>query len=193
MTLRTGAVRTLVECLVETLADGVVRTSVTDSPATVEVQRDRWVDSLSAAHGAGAHFFDFLTAYDELDQGFVVLVHLSTPDAHDHVIISTRVARDDPRLATVTSVYRGAAWHERETHEMFGIEFVGAERDDPLLLPAGFGAHPLRKDFVLAARVARPWPGGVEPDEDVSKRARRRPLPPGVPADWPRLEGGETP
>ncbi|MEI8056064.1 MAG: NADH-quinone oxidoreductase subunit C [Actinomycetes bacterium] len=166
---------------------------MTDSPATVEVQRDRWVDSLSAAHGAGAHFFDFLTAYDELDQGFVVLVHLSTPDAHDHVIISTRVARDDPRLATVTSVYRGAAWHERETHEMFGIEFVGAERDDPLLLPAGFGAHPLRKDFVLAARVARPWPGGVEPDEDVSKRARRRPLPPGVPADWPRLEGGETP
>ena len=67
---------------------------------------------------------------------------------------------------------------------MFGVRFAGNERLDPLLLPAGFGAAPLRKDFVLAARAARPWPGDQDP-ADSGGRGRRRTPPPGVPADWP--------
>jgi NADH-quinone oxidoreductase subunit C len=63
----------------------------------------------------------------------------------------------------------------------------------PLLLPDGFEGHPLRKDFVLASRVAKPWPGAKEPgesDHDLSAErsspGRRRMLPPGVPApdEW---------
>lgn len=88
-------------------------------------------------------------------------------------------------MATAIGVYRGAAWHERETHEMFGIDFVGNPRLDPLLLPPGFTAHPLRKDFVLASRVAKPWPGGKDPaDPPGGAPARRAMAPPGVPADW---------
>ncbi|MGJ3560607.1 NADH-quinone oxidoreductase subunit C [Streptomyces sp. INA 01156] len=54
---------------------------------------------------------------------------------------------------------RGAAWHERETYEMFGVDFAGHPALDHLLLPDNFEGHPLRKDFVLAARVAKAWPG----------------------------------
>jgi NADH-quinone oxidoreductase subunit C len=153
-------------------------------PATVDVPRERWVEALEAAYAAGAAFFDLLTAYDLGADGFAVVAHVATPDAHDHLLLRTRVPRDAAALATATAVYRGAAWHERETHEMFGIGFVGNERLDPLLLPAGFGAAPLRKDFVLAARAARPWPGEKDP-ADSGGRTRRRVLPPGVPADWP--------
>jgi NADH-quinone oxidoreductase subunit C len=88
----------------------------------------------------------------------------------------------------VVEIYPGAAWHERETHEMFGISFAGHPGGDtPLLLPPEFEGHPLRKDFVLASRVAKAWPGAKEPGEPHGGGARRQPMrPPGVPAagEW---------
>jgi NADH-quinone oxidoreductase subunit C len=157
---------------------------------TVDVPTSGWVAALGAGADAGAAYLDFLTAYDELDQGFAVVAHIATSDAREHVLVRTRVPRDEPVLATATGVYAGAAWHERETHEMFGIGFVGNDDLEPLLLPEGFGAHPLRKDFVLAARVSVPWPGDKDPADSTGK-ARRRTLPPGVPADWPTGVVGE--
>ncbi len=72
---------------------------------------------------------------------------------------------------------------------MFGIGFVGHDRLDTLLLPDGFEGNPLRKDFVLASRVAKPWPGAKEPGESDHDAApsRRRTRPPGVPDPdgWP--------
>jgi NADH-quinone oxidoreductase subunit C len=68
---------------------------------------------------------------------------------------------------------------------MFGILFEGHPNLVPLLLPDGFQGHPLRKDFVLAARVAKPWPGAKEPGESgQGAPSRRRVRPPGVPEDW---------
>jgi hypothetical protein len=66
---------------------------------------------------------------------------------------------------------------------MFGIDFTGHPHLEPLLLPEGFEGHPLRKDFVLAARVAKAWPGAKEPGESEESVApsRRKTRPPGVP------------
>ena len=63
---------------------------------------------------------------------------------------------------------------------MFGIGFVGHDRLDTLLLPDGFEGNPLRKDFVLASRVAKSWPGAKEPGESDHDAApsRRRTRPP---------------
>ena len=69
---------------------------------------------------------------------------------------------------------------------MFGVIFDGHPRLEPLLLPDGFTGHPLRKDFVLASRVAKEWPGAKEPGESHTGATRRRMRPPGVPEDWPR-------
>jgi NADH:ubiquinone oxidoreductase subunit C len=66
---------------------------------------------------------------------------------------------------------------------MFGVEFTDHPYLEPLLLPDGFEGHPLRKDFVLASRAAKQWPGAVDPGQsahDVAVR-RKRKLPPGVP------------
>jgi NADH-quinone oxidoreductase subunit C len=72
---------------------------------------------------------------------------------------------------------------------MFGVDFPGHPGGlRPLLLPPEFEGHPLRKEFVLAARVAKAWPGAKEPGESHDpKAARRAPMrPPGVPApgEW---------
>ncbi|MDT3400715.1 NADH-quinone oxidoreductase subunit C, partial [Streptomyces sp. B1866] len=109
------------------------------------------------------------------------------------LLVRTTVPHDAPALPTATPVYAGAAWHERETHEMFGVDFPGHPHLAPLLLPDGFEGHPLRKDFVLAARVAKAWPGAKEPGEsDAGHGTRRRQmLPPGVPDpnEWGPLKG----
>ncbi len=158
--------------------------------ASVEVPAAAWVPALRLARDElGADFFDWLTAVDELDEGFSVVAHLWSMRARAHVLLRTRVPREAATLASATEVFAGAAWHERETFEMFGITFTGFSEVTglglrPLLLPDGFSGHPLRKDFVLAARVAKPWPGAKEPgesDADTVGHPRRRTLPPGVP------------
>lgn len=67
--------------------------------------------------------------------------------------------------------YPGAAWHERETHEMFGITFLGNDDMRNLYLPTDFEGYPLRKDFPLLARLVKPWPGivDVEPMPEVEE------------------------
>jgi NADH-quinone oxidoreductase subunit C len=150
--------------------------------ATVTVPAAGWLAALEFARDElGCDFFDWLTAVDEQDAGLAVVAHVYSLAGRHHLLLRTVLA-GEPRLASAAGVYRGAAWHERETAEMFGVDFVGHPHLVPLLLPDGFEGRPLRKEFVLAARAVKPWPGAKEPGEsDHDAPARRRTLPPGVP------------
>jgi NADH-quinone oxidoreductase subunit C len=163
------------------------------------VEAGAWRASLEAARDEGYTFFDWLTAvdrtHDEAAPGFDVTAHLldvDTPGALRGILLVTRVADGEP-LDSVTGVFAGAAWHERETFEMFGIDFAGFDDGSgrpirPLLLPDGFEGTPLRKSFQLAARASKPWPGGKEPGEgheSAKSPSRRRVQAPGVPPpEW---------
>jgi len=160
--------------------------------ATVSVPVEGWVAAHERARdGLGLTFFDWLSAYDDHDAGLAVVSRLWSVPQREGLLLRTRVPREDPRLPTLTGVFRGANWHERETFEMFGIVFDGHPLLVPLLLPDGFEGNPLRKEFVLASRVAKSWPGAKEPGESDHEGAptRRKMAPPGVPDpdDW----GGE--
>lgn len=63
------------------------------------------------------------------------------------VAVRARVPRQAPKLPTISKVFAGADWHERETHEFFGIEFVGHRDLSNFLLPEDATYHPLLKDF----------------------------------------------
>ena len=63
------------------------------------------------------------------------------------VVVRCRVPRDNPELPTISKVFPGADWHERETHDFFGIRFAGHPDLSPLLLPEDADFHPLLKDF----------------------------------------------
>jgi NADH-quinone oxidoreductase subunit C len=153
--------------------------------ATVDVPVRHWHDAVRVA-GADAElaldYFDWLSAVDELADGFTVVAHLWSTTRRHGVLLRTRIGRDAPAVPSIVDLFPGAAWHERESHEMFGIDFPGHGELKPLLLPPEFEGHPLRKDFVLATRVAKPWPGAKEPGESEHGGARRQPMrPPGVP------------
>jgi NADH-quinone oxidoreductase subunit C len=146
-----------------------------------------WAAEVAAVRDAGATFFDFLTAVDR-GETFEVVVRLWDPVARAGHVLTTSCPRAEPRVPTLTGVFKGAAWHERAVADLFGIAFDGHDTE-PLLLSPTFEGHPLRKDFVLAARVAKPWPGAKEPgesDADLGTPSRRRPLPLGVPQGWDR-------
>ncbi|GHH78341.1 dehydrogenase [Streptomyces sulfonofaciens] len=150
---------------------------------TVDVPPSSWPAALRTARsGLGCTYFDWLSAVDEPDTGFRVAAHVVALGPVRRLLLRTTVPHEAPVLASAVEVYAGAAWHERETHEMFGIDFEGHPHLVPLLLPEGFEGHPLRKDFVLAARVVKAWPGAKEPGESGHGGPRRRQtLPPGVP------------
>lgn len=63
------------------------------------------------------------------------------------VTVRTRVARSIPEVPSICEIYPGADWHERETHDFFGIVFAGHPDLTPLLLPEDADFHPLRKDY----------------------------------------------
>jgi len=67
------------------------------------------------------------------------------------VAVHARVPREKPELPTIREVFQGADWHERETHEFFGIKFLGHPNLTPLLLPEDADFHPLRKDYAGAS------------------------------------------
>ncbi|MFI9186044.1 NADH-quinone oxidoreductase subunit C [Streptomyces goshikiensis] len=163
---------------------------------TVDVPVGSWIPSLEIARDKlGCTYFDWLSAVDEPGTGFRICAHVVSLENHRvrRLLLRTTVPHSAPSLPSAIAVYPGAEWHERETFEMFGVTFTDHPHLVPLLLPENFEGHPLRKDFVLAARVAKAWPGAKEPGEthDPDAPKRRQMLPPGVPDpnDWGPLKG----
>lgn len=151
---------------------------------TVDVPAAGWLAALEFARDElDCDFFDWLSAVDEEDRGLSVFAHVYSVAGRHHLLLRTLVP-PGASLPSATGIYRGADWHERETWEMFGLDFGGHPGLAPLLLPDGFEGHPLRKDFPLATRAAQDWPGLVEPGERDTARMRRRLLPPGIPEGW---------
>ena len=97
--------------------------------------------------------------------GLEVLVHVYSPDYVVHCNVHVPVDPTNPVCPSITSVFPGAIWHERETHEMFGIDFEGHPRLVNLYLPEDFEGRPLLKSFRLSTRVVKDWPGAKDPEE----------------------------
>ncbi|HWB73086.1 MAG TPA: NADH-quinone oxidoreductase subunit C, partial [Egibacteraceae bacterium] len=163
----------LADYLGERLGDRVVRAAVAYGQLTVTVVPE----ALPTAARLCKHdpaldfdFFDFMAGVDLGEEGFAVVTHLYSTRHRHHVSLRAVApgGRQAPRLPTLTGMYRGADWHEREAYDMFGIEFDGHPGLLPRLLTVeNFEGFPLRKDFLLSTREAKPWPGAKEPMERV--------------------------
>jgi NADH-quinone oxidoreductase subunit C len=123
-----------------------------------------WSDAVANHVADGFDRLDLLTAVDRPASGEIeVVIHLvrrPVTDGIDEVWGHTMLDRETPVLDSVTSVLPAAAWHEREIHEMFGVEVRDHPDLRPLLLHAVEGPPPLLKDTVLVAREEQPRPGG---------------------------------
>jgi NADH-quinone oxidoreductase subunit C len=85
-----------------------------------------------------------------------VVYHLWSPLSPDWLrVIADGLSRDDPRVPSITFLWPGAEWGEREAFDMFGIVFEGNRDLRRIYMPPDYLAYPLRKDFVLADDASR--------------------------------------
>lgn len=94
---------------------------------------------------------DTITGVDWLAAGEIEVVYdFFHPEAPWRVVLRSRISREKPEIPTISTVFPGANWHEREAHDFFGIVFLGHPDLSPFLLPEDATYHPLRKDFAGA-------------------------------------------
>lgn len=112
---------------------------------------------------------------------FQVLAWMSSPGRGFGLLLKANLPKEIAKISSLTGVFAGANWHERECAEMFGIEFEGHPNPEKLYLPEEFEGHPLLKTFKLGAREAKPWPGIVDVEE----------IPEGLEAELDAIARGE--
>jgi NADH-quinone oxidoreductase subunit C len=144
----------------------------------ISVDREKWLPTLRRARDEeGLVFFSWLAGIDwskdvevgegvaepdDLDERFEVMCRLSSVESNDAAHFVARLPKDDPVIDSLVPLFGGAEWHEREAHDMFGIEFRGNPNMKNLYLPDDFVGHPLLKSFPLLTREVKPWPGAVD-------------------------------
>ena len=121
--------------------------------------------------------FDHLTDicsvdYPEDQLRFEVVYHLHSLPLRQRLRLKTRIAEDDPTIASVTGVWKGAEFLEREVYDMMGIHFSGHPDLRRILMPEDYAeGYPLRKDFPTEGRGWRSQfdfiPRFDEPSRDV--------------------------
>ena len=119
------------------------------------------------------HGFDMLVDISGVDWGmnakprFTVVYHVFSTLGHEYVRVAADCADDlVPEVPSVTPLWAGADWHEREAYDMFGIRFTGHPDLRRILMWDGYPYYPLRKDFPLEG-----LPTDLPGEEGFSRRA----------------------
>jgi NADH:ubiquinone oxidoreductase subunit C len=102
--------------------------------------------------------FELLSDLAGVDTGteMWVVYHLWSPRTPDWLrVVAAGLSREDPRVPSVTFIWKGAEWAEREAYDMFGIIFEGNRDLRRIYMPPDYMSFPLRKDFLLPDDAAR--------------------------------------
>ena len=156
--LRAAVPSKCLDRLKETLPDAIEEVSFHCGVPIVRVKADRILDVALFLKDDPACDLKLLANLCGVDMlklrpspRFDVVYHLFGPATRERITLKVAVA-DGGEVPSVTPVWRGANWHEREAYDMFGIRFAGHPDPRRILMPEDFDAFPLRKDFPLEGR-----------------------------------------
>jgi len=93
-----------------------------------------------------------VTPVDYLDH-FTIAYDISSYTNHLMAEVLVDLPRDDPTVDSITPLWGGANWHEREAFDMMGVIFKGHPDLRRIMLPEEYQFYPLRKDFQVGRRV----------------------------------------
>lgn len=104
---------------------------------------------LAADPAFGLRYLSFVSAIDRPEAGHLeVLYHVYAFESKEELVLKVRVPRDAPALPSVTGIWDGANWHEREAYDLFGVVFEGHPNLRRIMMTEDWVGHPLRKDYV---------------------------------------------
>ena len=155
-----GSTSPTTRVLKETLGDAVTKVDEFRGDLAVTVARDSWVKAVQTLRDhpeldyklfldiCGVDYLD----KDDHEDRYEVVFHAYSVSKKHHVRLKTSCPENDPKLPTVTHLYKGANWFEREAWDLYGITFDGHPRLERLLTHDSFVGHPMRKDYPTAQR-----------------------------------------
>jgi NADH-quinone oxidoreductase subunit C len=131
---------------------------------TIDVPVDDWVSFATEARDAGFDLFVDLAGVDHFSEAprFEVALNIVSMSERQRIIVSTRVPYDAPAVPSLTGVFVGANFYEREAYDLVGIDFPGHPDLTRILLPDDWEGHPLRKDYDIGAVPVEFKAGGME-------------------------------
>ena len=126
--------------------------TVTPLDETVTISRDDFSKVMETLKGHERLRFDYLRCLSGVDYltELETVYHFYSFEHGHKLAVKVRCPYEDPHVPTVSHLWTTANWHERETHEMYGIVFDGHPDLRPLLTEEGLGYFPLRKSHPLA-------------------------------------------
>lgn len=152
--------RPAAHALKKALGDRILTIEEFRGDLAITVERQAWVEAarrLRDHPDCDFKLFLDLCGVDYMDredrpERFEVALHLYSVSGKHHVRLKTPVPESDPKLDTITGVFRGADWFEREAWDLYGIVFEGHPNLARLLTHESFVGHPMRKDYATAKR-----------------------------------------
>ena len=133
---------------IEQGVDAATTTVQKNGRLVVTVPKAGAVSALILLKARGFEHLSAISCTDWLEQGeFELVYHLWSYADRIHVMLKTRLPRENPRTVTASPVFRHAQTYEREIHEMYGVHFEGNPRLTPFLLDHWQGPPPMRRDF----------------------------------------------
>ncbi len=145
----------LKERLLAALPNLVISESGENGDVVVSAEAGALHDAVAGLKKSGFDQLEMVTAVDRGEQ-FELVYILHSLGMKTAVWVKTFVPRESAKIASVTDLYSGANWPEREVFDLFGIEFDGHPDMRRIMLPLDFVGNPLRKDYTDPNIIPRP-------------------------------------
>ena len=108
----------------------------------------RYLSLIHIWQGKHMDFLRSLTGMDWGEEGLGVVYHLEDTNTRENIVVSTRTTnREKPELPSVSDIWKGAEFNEREVYDYYGIRFIGHPDMRRLFLRDDWVGYPLRKDY----------------------------------------------
>ncbi|MCU0429759.1 MAG: NADH-quinone oxidoreductase subunit C [Cytophagaceae bacterium] len=143
----------LTSLLTETFGEGLMLASHTQHlQPQLQVAPERLLEVTEFLKRHPSCYFDTLSCLTAIDNGpekgtMEVIYHLYSIPFHHSLVLKIEIPRTEPRVESLSAVWRTAEWHEREAYDFFGITFLHHPDLRRILLPADWEGFPLRKDY----------------------------------------------
>ncbi|HEY1983823.1 MAG TPA: NADH-quinone oxidoreductase subunit C [Terracidiphilus sp.] len=116
---------------------------------TLTIAEDNIRDAAATVQAAGYNFFEDMTAVDWYPSAprFQLSYHILSHSYKERIRLRVMVDETDPSVESITPVWPGANYYEREVFDLFGIRFEGHPNLRRIMMPDDWTGHPLRKDY----------------------------------------------